>query len=64
LELKGEHRLLVYAPNVNLLDENVTTHKEHKGTPSDAIEKVGTELNAEKTKLNAHVPLLEFRTKL
>jgi hypothetical protein len=50
LELNRTHQLLVYADNVNLLDDSINTVKENTETPLEASRDVGLEINAEKTK--------------
>jgi hypothetical protein len=50
LKLNGTHQLLVYADNVNLLEDNLDTIKKNTETLIDASKEVGLELNVEKTK--------------
>jgi hypothetical protein len=50
LELNGTHRLLVCADDVNLLGENISIIKKSKETVLNVSEKVGLEVNSEKTK--------------
>jgi hypothetical protein len=50
LKLNGTHQLLVYADDVNLLDDSVNTIKENSETLLDASRDIGLEINAEKTK--------------
>jgi hypothetical protein len=50
LELNGTHQLLIYADDVNLLDDSVNTVKENKETLLEASRDIGLEINAEKTK--------------
>jgi hypothetical protein len=49
-ELNGIHQLLIYADDVNLLDENTNTIKKNNEAASDASKESGVEANAEKTK--------------
>jgi hypothetical protein len=50
LKLNGTHQLLVYADDVNLLDDNIDTIKRNTQTLIDASKEVGLEVNKEKTK--------------
>jgi sorting nexin-29 len=50
LDLNGTHQLLVYADDVNLLDDSINTIKENTGTLIEANMDIGLEINAEKTK--------------
>jgi hypothetical protein len=49
LELNGTDQLLVYADNVNLLDDSVNTIKENTETLLEVSMDIGLEINAEKT---------------
>jgi hypothetical protein len=50
LKLNGTHQLLIYADDVNLLDNNIDTIKKNTQTLIDASKEVHLEVNAEKTK--------------
>jgi hypothetical protein len=50
LKLNGTHRLLVYADDVNLLEDKTDTIKKNTETVIDASKEVGLEVNAEKSK--------------
>jgi hypothetical protein len=47
LKLKGAHHLLVYAEEVNLLDNNIDTIKKNTETSTDTSKKVGLEVKRE-----------------
>jgi hypothetical protein len=49
LKLNGTHKLLVYADDVNLLEDNIDTIKRNTETLIDASKEVGLEVNAQKT---------------
>jgi hypothetical protein len=65
LELNVSHQLLVYADDINLLDDSINTIKENKGILLEASRYIGLEINAEKTKYTMydHVLSSELRTK-
>jgi late competence protein required for DNA uptake (superfamily II DNA/RNA helicase) len=50
LKLNGTHQLLVYADDVNLLDDNIDAIKKNMDILIDASKEVGLEVNTEKTK--------------
>jgi hypothetical protein len=50
LVMNGTHQLLVYADDINLLGDSVSTIKENTETLLGASRDVGIEINAEKTK--------------
>jgi retron-type reverse transcriptase len=50
LKLNGTHQLLVYADNVNPLDDNIDTINKNTKTLINDSKEVGLEVNTEKTK--------------
>jgi hypothetical protein len=50
LESSRTHQLLIYADDVNLLDDSINTIKQNTGTLLEASRDVSVEINAEKTK--------------
>jgi hypothetical protein len=50
LEMNGTHQLLVYAGDVNLLDDSTKTIKENSETLLEASRDIGLDIKAEKTK--------------
>jgi hypothetical protein len=54
LEPNGTYQLLVFADDINLLDDNVNTIRENTETFLGASKDVGLEINAEKTKYVSH----------
>ncbi|KAJ4430918.1 hypothetical protein ANN_19511 [Periplaneta americana] len=50
LELNGLHQLLVYADDVNMLEENPQTIRENTGILLEESKPIGLEVNPEKTK--------------
>jgi hypothetical protein len=50
LELRGTHLLLVYADDLNLLDDSINAIKENTGILLHSSRGIGLEINAEKTK--------------
>jgi hypothetical protein len=49
LKLSGTHQLLIYADEVNLLNDNIDTTNKKRETLTDASKKLGLEVNTEKT---------------
>jgi hypothetical protein len=50
VEVNGTHQLLVYADDVNLLDDSINTVKWNTENLLEARRDVGLKINAEKTK--------------
>jgi len=50
LELKGAHQLVVYAYDVNLVDENIKTIRINTKTLLDISKEVGVDVNTEENK--------------
>jgi hypothetical protein len=50
LKLNGTHQLLVYADDVNLLEDKIDTLQRNTGTLIDASKEAGLEVKAYKTK--------------
>jgi hypothetical protein len=50
MKLNGTHQMLVYADEIILLGDNISTTKNDTETLIDASKEVGLEVNAEKTK--------------
>jgi hypothetical protein len=50
LKLNGTHQLLVYADDVNLLDDNIDIIQKNMESIIDASNEVGLEVNTEKSK--------------
>jgi hypothetical protein len=49
LKLNGTHQLLVYADNVNILEESMQTIKKNTEAVVVASKEIGLEVNADKT---------------
>jgi hypothetical protein len=47
LKLNGTHQLLVYADDVNLLDDNIGIIKKNTETSTDDTKEAGLEVNRE-----------------
>jgi hypothetical protein len=62
LELNGTCQLLVYADDINLLDDSTNIIKDSTETLLDASRNIGLEINAEKTKYMIYVSSSELRT--
>jgi hypothetical protein len=54
LKLNGTYQLLVYADDVNLLEDNTDNMKKNTETLTDASTEAGLETNVEKYMLLAH----------
>jgi len=63
LELNGTHQILVYADDVNILDENINTIKKNKEALLQACREVGLEVNPEKNQVYGYVSPPNGRTK-
>jgi hypothetical protein len=63
LKLNGTHRLLAYADDVNLLEDNIDTVKRNTETLIDDSKEVDLEINVEKTKYNVDISSPECRSK-
>jgi hypothetical protein len=50
LKLNGTHQLMTYADDVNVLEDNLDTIKQHTETLTDVSNEVGLEIKAVKTK--------------
>jgi hypothetical protein len=50
LKLKGTHQLLVYADDVDLMEDNIHTVKKYTEALIDANKEIGLEINVEKSK--------------
>jgi hypothetical protein len=50
MELNETHQLLIYADDINLLDDSINIIKVNKETLLETSRDVGLEINAEKTK--------------
>jgi hypothetical protein len=49
MKLNGTHQLLVYADDVNLLEDNINIIKKNTETAIAASKEVGQEVNTERT---------------
>jgi hypothetical protein len=50
MKLNGTHQLLVYADDMNLMEDNIDTIMKNTETLTDASKEVGLEANAKKIK--------------
>jgi hypothetical protein len=53
--LNGTHQLLVYADDVNLVEDNIDTIKKNTDTLIDATKEVGLQMNVERTEYSSSI---------